>query len=912
MLRRKIIQDQHTMATKGSLREFLENHKADKLTTHTSIAGGKYFIPDDDIDQFYKLYSESILDMNKQYLTEISTAIGPLRIDFDFVYNSDVSEHKHTQDQVISFAKVYMEKMKEFLVLPPKVDIFVMQKRRPTRDKKGRVKSGIHIVVPSICSSKYVEQRIRRELVKRMPEFFGDLPLQKVDDEIQWEKVYDEGVVNRSVPWTMYGSQKNDRDGDDTLPYLTEYIIDYSSENGDVEIIKKENCPPISVQLLKTLTLRRDDNEETPMTDEGKKLYHGIKDQPQVKISGGNTVPSRGRPVSRGEKPGSRGSSPNGRIFVPLDPERKKYIKDHVMNLNMSRCEGYEPWVQVAICLHNIHPDLLDVFLDFSAQNEEKYNEADCIQKWNGLTFRNDGDRLGEGTLRYWSREDNRIGYDEIESHNVDRLVLTACSLTEHDVARVIHAKFRDNYKCSDFRNSVWYRWSGHIWKETDSGVDLLLKLSRQIADLFFERMKVTINQMSNEGLTQCSGEGKGDCGVCQYCKKEKERTGLNNVYTQLKKTAFKANVMKECRELFFDEDFTKKIDANKDLIAFNNGILDLVTMELRDGKPEDYISFSTEIDYDPEKKYYEYDCWTSIDKFIKQVLPDIEVRDYFIKHLASCLFGGNPAQKFHILTGSGSNGKSMIMNLLSKSLGDYACTVPISLFTQKRKSSGSAAPEVMRLKGRRFVTMQEPDEAIALNTGFMKEITSGEKMYARDLFKSGTEFEVLAKFHLACNDKPKINTTDGGTWRRLMVINFISKFVVKPTAPNEFPLDESIQSLVNSKEWATAFLNYMVTILKQEKGLRKLAAPTKVMEYTSDYRNENDGIARFISEKISPLGEGEEPISVDKPTLKRVFKQWKEESDQRTLAPLDMEKRIVSLFGACPKGGWTNFKLEI
>jgi hypothetical protein len=43
------------MASKGGLREFLENHKADKLTTHTSIAGGKYFLPDDDIDQFYKL-----------------------------------------------------------------------------------------------------------------------------------------------------------------------------------------------------------------------------------------------------------------------------------------------------------------------------------------------------------------------------------------------------------------------------------------------------------------------------------------------------------------------------------------------------------------------------------------------------------------------------------------------------------------------------------------------------------------------------------------------------------------------------------------------------------------------------------------------------------------------------------------
>jgi len=103
-----------------------------------------------------------------------------------------------------------------------------------------------------------------------------------------------------------------------------------------------------------------------------------------------------------------------------------------------------------------------------------------------------------------------------------------------------------------------------------------------------------------------------------------------------------------------------------------------------------------------------------------------------------------------------------------------------------------------------------------------------------------------------------------------------------------------------------------MVTILKEEKGLRKLAAPAKVMEYTSDYRNENDGIARFIAEKISPLGEDEEPISIDKPTLKRVFKQWKEESEQKSLAPADLEKRIIGLYGAYPKKGWVNFKLEI
>jgi P4 family phage/plasmid primase-like protien len=249
-----------------------------------------------------------------------------------------------------------------------------------------------------------------------------------------------------------------------------------------------------------------------------------------------------------------------------------------------------------------------------------------------------------------------------------------------------------------------------------------------------------------------------------------------------------------------------------------------------------------------------------------------------------------------------------MIMNLMAKVLGDYACTVPISLFTQKRKSSGSAAPEVARLRGRRFVTMQEPDEAIALNTGLMKEISSGEKMYARDLFESGSEFEVLAKFHLACNEKPKVNTVDGGTWRRMVVINFISKFVVNPVAPNEFPLDESIQFSVNSVEWATPFLSYLVHVLKEGQGLRKLVTPPEVLEYTSDYRNENDAIAKFISEKIVACTEGE---PVEKTALRRAFKTWKEENDQRSLLPLDMEKRIVEVFGKYPVGGWTNFQLS-
>lgn len=892
------------MANKITLHKFLEDNKSETVVTHTSMKGGKYFIPDDKLDQFYELYVESILNDNVHYLVEKPTAIGPLRVDLDFIYDGVVEKHQHTQEQTVSFVKAYIDAVGQYVKLPDVFDVYVMEKRKPTYEKKNnRSKSGIHLVVPEVCTHKLVEQSVRRALVQRMDEFYQNLPLK----DPSWEKVYDKGVVDRSTNWTLYMSKKNDIDNV-TIPYKTQYLVNYN----DGQYTVNKDIPDVSIELVKKLSMRQPESKETPMTDEGMKLYSSNREKPN---NGDTEGRKRGRTFQRSEKPSSRASSPSARIIQPLTPERKEYIHNHVMNLDKSRYIDYEKWVQVGICLFNIHPDLLDVYLDFSAQSQDKYDEGACIQKWNSFTFRNDGDRIGEPTLRFWSREDNRSGYDEIELHNVDSLTLKACSGAEYDVAAVIFAKFRDHYKCSDFKYNIWYRWMGHVWQRTDQGIDLQLKLSKDIAKVFEDKARDMSEDMDERDVTTCSGGNKEDCKVCEYCQMESQKLALLKMYLRLKTTGFKTNVMKECRELFFDEMFSKKLDTNKDIIAFNNGVLDLITFEFRPGKQEDCMSFSTHIDYEVDRPYYEYPAWPNVEKFIKQVLPNKPVREYFIKHLASNLFGGNVAQKFHILTGSGSNGKSMIMNLMAKTFGDYACTVPISLFTQKRKSSGSAAPEVARLKGRRFVTMQEPDEAIALNTGLMKEISSGEKMYARDLFESGCEFEVLAKFHLACNEKPKINTSDGGTWRRLIVINFLSKFVVSPSAPNEFPLDESIQFSVNTVEWATPFLSYLVHVLKEGQGLRKLASPPEVLEYTSDYRNENDAIARFISEKIVAFTEDNleiqtDIVPVDRSALRRTFKSWKEENDQRSLLPGEMEKRVEAIFGKFPAGGWLNFKV--
>ena len=122
--------------------------------------------------------------------------------------------------------------------------------------------------------------------------------------------------------------------------------------------------------------------------------------------------------------------------------------------------------------------------------------------------------------------------------------------------------------------------------------------------------------------------------------------------------------------------------------------------------------------------------------------------------------------------------------------------------------------------------------------------------------------------------------------------------------------MDETIQYSVVSKKWATPFLSYLVHVLKEGNGLRKLLAPAKVLEYTSDYRNDNDGIAKFMADKLSLHKEGEEVVALDRTTLKRAFKVWMSDNGMN-LSPSDMEKRVETQYGKYHKGGWTNIKLE-
>jgi alanyl-tRNA synthetase len=95
----------------------------------------------------------------------------------------------------------------------------------------------------------------------------------------------------------------------------------------------------------------------------------------------------------------------------------------------------------------------------------------------------------------------------------------------------------------------------------------------------------------------------------------------------------------------------------------------------------------------------------------------------------------------------------------------------------------------------------------------------------------------------------------------------------------------------------------------KEAKRKEKEQRQREKQESKASKAKEVDKIAEFLCENIVPSDSVINPVS--RTEMRRAFKNWKDENDQRGLLFVDMEKRLIKLFGEYPAGGWTNFQLN-
>lgn len=126
------------------------------------------------------------------------------------------------------------------------------------------------------------------------------------------------------------------------------------------------------------------------------------------------------------------------------------------------------------------------------------------------------------------------------------------------------------------------------------------------------------------------------------------------------------------------------------------------------------------------------------MEKTVLEVCSGDEQKAEFYQLIASYPILGEPIeQKFFTLQGGGANGKSTLTNTILHVYGQFGLITPSeTLLGQSTNSNaGQTREDLLRLKGKRLVTVMEPDDDKPLKEGTIKALTGGEQIAARGLY---------------------------------------------------------------------------------------------------------------------------------------------------------------------------------
>ena len=308
------------------------------------------------------------------------------------------------------------------------------------------------------------------------------------------------------------------------------------------------------------------------------------------------------------------------------------------------------------------------------------------------------------------------------------------------------------------------------------------------------------------------------------------------------------------------------QLDKDGFLLNVRNGTLDLRKRELLKHSPEYLITKQAPVEFDKNAT-----CPTFSAFLDRILLGRADLIEFVQKTIGYSLSADIREQCFFIFYGSGANGKSTLLNTVSQMLGQYALSSQIETFI-KKKNDAAPRNDIARLRGARFVSVTEGVED-SLDPGLVKQITGGDTLVARHLYKEFFEFDPTFKVFIASNRKPKIDD-DAAMWRRVRLVPF--ELSIPPEKQDRQLPKKLASELPGILNWALEGFS-----MWQAEGL---APPKAVTAATESYRSESDTLRMFLDDRCV----------IDQArtiTKGKLYEAWKEWCGENGFRPEDIAK---------------------
>jgi putative DNA primase/helicase len=452
-------------------------------------------------------------------------------------------------------------------------------------------------------------------------------------------------------------------------------------------------------------------------------------------------------------------------------------------------------------------------------------------------------DDIRQQVLERVEQEKSQSKPSKEDAPEIDSKFISQCLFSNSAGDGLLYATlFRDKFLYVK-NTQEWYEWTGHLWQRDK--MNKSLAAVERLAETYLEEYKKISAQIVE--MTK-AGEPEGDIE-----KLGKQQKAIIERVRQLRGDNRRTACLKFAHTIEKPLAITgDELDKRPMLFPCANGVIDLETGKFKPGRPGDYLSLGSPIEWkgiDAPRKLWE--------KSLREIYNcDREGDDQSLVQYVKRLFGyamtGSVSEKiFPILYGkTGWNGRSLIIEKIKYIMGGMAAPIPTEMLLSQKfgKSSAGPSPDVMSLKGIRMAFASEIDEGQRFSVAKIKWYTGKNELTGRNPHdKYQSYFDPTHTLFVETNHQPQAPADDKSFWERVHLIPHNISFV------NRDPREayERKANLDLDKELMQELPGILAWLVEgclewQRDGLKP---PRIVTEATEKYRMDEDMIGDWIDE---------------------------------------------------------------
>lgn len=505
--------------------------------------------------------------------------------------------------------------------------------------------------------------------------------------------------------------------------------------------------------------------------------------------------------------------------------------------------DTYDDWLRNGmVCYNEGLP--LDVWERMSRKGRG-YEAGACARKW--TSFSHTGERkVTQATWWKWLKDNKPDKFAELKQYRSDVLTLLE-TINHNDIAKYFYNLYPNSYVYN--KALGWYAIGvNNIWERADKGVPNTLK--RHLADTMQDltrEAKLVQTAKHKRNMESATGGAEDRAELVDHQTKMKN---IIAAYKLFGSSEFCNGVISFLPAYYEDERLYERMDMNRTVFAFSNGLYDIEKGCFRPIEPLDWVCTTTGYPIPTESRPAVRD---ELSALMWNLFEDTDTATYMWSVLASAILGTNRWEELYTFTGSGGNGKGVLSELLKTAFGGYYITQDVSLFTKPRERADQPMPALVEARPCRLFITTEPEADDKLQCGLLKKVTGGDLVEARTLH-SPHIVKYVPQFTLIIqtNTIPRLNKLDGGIQRRLRIIQFPFQFVATPTLPHHRLGDPDVKDRkCKSAAWRDEFILMLLERLQIIRKWKALVPPAKVKEITGGYLDEHNPLKEWLEENF-------------------------------------------------------------